>query len=187
MSIPRTGDWIQTYTGKQFWPLDPKVEDIDIEDIAHSLSLQCRWNGHCRQFYSVAQHAVYVASMITDPRAKLWGLHHDDTEAYLTDVPRPIKPYCGDYIKIENHLADTISLAFDIKRNTLIDKRVKEVDCTILFMERAVLLGPRPADWNNEDKDPGTSLLDFDPTFWGWTPEIAKQKYLDLHFKLIGK
>ncbi len=50
----RKGEWIQTYTGKQFWPLDPRPEDIDIEDIAHALALTCRFNGHCDYFYSVA-------------------------------------------------------------------------------------------------------------------------------------
>lgn len=48
------GDWIQTYTNKQFWPLDPRPEDVCIEDIAHALSLQCRFTGHVREFYSTA-------------------------------------------------------------------------------------------------------------------------------------
>ena len=58
---PRCGDWIQTFTGRQFWPLDPHVDEIYIEDIAHSLSMQCRFTGHSLRFYSVAEHSVLVS------------------------------------------------------------------------------------------------------------------------------
>jgi uncharacterized protein len=88
----RTGDWIQTYTGKQFWPLSPLPEDIVIEDIAHALSMQCRFGGHVRTFYSVAQHSVHV-SLLVEPQYALWGLLHDAAEAYLVDLPRPIKKF----------------------------------------------------------------------------------------------
>lgn len=86
----RKGDWIQTYTGRQFWPLDPKPEEVCIEDIAHALSQQCRYAGHTIRFYSVAQHSVEIALRV--PRAAaLWGLLHDAAEAYLVDLPRPVK------------------------------------------------------------------------------------------------
>src|ERR1700693_75116 len=58
---PRKGDWIQTFTGRQFWPLDPRPEEVCIEDIAHGLSNECRFAGQCRSFYSVAQHSVLCA------------------------------------------------------------------------------------------------------------------------------
>jgi len=57
----RIGDWIQVHSGRQFWPLDPRAEEIDIGDIAHALSLVCRFTGHVKEFYSVAQHSVLVA------------------------------------------------------------------------------------------------------------------------------
>lgn len=56
--------WIQTFTGRQFWPLDPRAEDVDIRDIAHALSMKCRYNGHCREFYSIADHSCRVAEVI---------------------------------------------------------------------------------------------------------------------------
>ena len=66
-------DWIQTYSGKKFYPLDPRPEDIDIRDIAHALSLNCRFNGHCRCFYSVAEHSVGVSSSQSPDARKVFG------------------------------------------------------------------------------------------------------------------
>lgn len=83
-------DYIQTFTGRKIEPLNPSSDDICIEDIAHSLSLQCRWTGHTIWFYSVAEHSVRV-SRICDPDTALWGLLHDASEAYLVDLARPVK------------------------------------------------------------------------------------------------
>jgi hypothetical protein len=62
--VAHTGNWIQTFTGRQYWPLDPREGDVYIEDIAHALSLQCRFTGHCRSFYSVAEHCVRVSHVV---------------------------------------------------------------------------------------------------------------------------
>jgi len=71
----RIGDWIQMNNGKPFWPLDPRLSEITLEDIARSLSMQCRWNGHCKEFYSVAQHCVLVSRTASEtlPQAAFWG------------------------------------------------------------------------------------------------------------------
>jgi len=74
--------WIQTFTGRRFRPRNPAPDDFDIRDVAHALSLLCRFNGHCRVFYSVAEHSVRV-SRICPPPAALWGLLHDLGEAYI--------------------------------------------------------------------------------------------------------
>lgn len=73
---------------KEINPLNLKADDIDIEDIAHSLSNLCRFNGRVTEFYSVAEHCVHVSSFCKN---KLWGLLHDASEAYLGDMIRPIK------------------------------------------------------------------------------------------------
>jgi hypothetical protein len=86
----RLGNWIQTVSGRPYWPLDPRPEDVDIADIAHALSNTCRYTGHCADFYSVAEHSVLV-SKILPPHLALEGLLHDATEAYLADVSRPVK------------------------------------------------------------------------------------------------
>src|SRR3990167_8105269 len=88
----RTGDWIQTYMGSAFYPLDPRPEDVDIRDIAHSLSLMCRFNGHCTKFYSVAEHSLHVVEGVAfttnwNTFEMRRALLHDSAETYLSDVP----------------------------------------------------------------------------------------------------
>ena len=110
----RKGDWMQTFTGKKFWPLDPRSDDVDIKDIAHSLALTCRFNGQCNLFYSVAQHSVFVSRLVT-PSQALAALLHDSTEAYLGDIIRPIKLYLPEFKDIENNLEKAIFQHFSIR------------------------------------------------------------------------
>lgn len=84
--------FIGTYTGKKFFLLQPKLKDIDIKDIAHSLSLQCRWTGHVTHHYSVAQHSYYCSFLGPDAEA-LDRLLHDGSEAYMGDMNRPLKHF----------------------------------------------------------------------------------------------
>lgn len=84
------GFWEITYTGKKMHFISPSVEEICIEDIAHALSMICRFNGHMKEFYSVAEHSIRVASLLPK-EYKLAGLFHDAAEAYTMDIPRPIK------------------------------------------------------------------------------------------------
>lgn len=81
---------VVTYVGKKIYPPDIKKEDIDIRDIACSLGNRCRFSGHLKQFYSVAEHSVLV-SLLVEPRFALWGLLHDASEAYFADIPSPLK------------------------------------------------------------------------------------------------
>lgn len=75
--VRRRGDWIQVYSGIQFWPIDPRPEEILVSDMAHSLAQQCRFTGHTREFYSIAQHCCLVhdliASWLTDPVCDVCG------------------------------------------------------------------------------------------------------------------
>ena len=80
---------MSTYTGKKFFPFDPRPEQICIEDIAHGLSMLCRFSGQCPYFYSVAEHSIYVVHCLPD-NLQLEGLLHDASEAYLADLPRPV-------------------------------------------------------------------------------------------------
>lgn len=93
--------WVQVFTGRRVYPLSPDPESVTLEDVAHSLSLVCRFQGHCSLFYSVAEHSVHVARLcwrwgegLENPeraRLALLGLLHDAGEAYLADVSRPVK------------------------------------------------------------------------------------------------
>ena len=82
--------WVATYTGRKFYIDDPSKEDVCIEDIAHALGNLCRFVGHCKTFYSVAQHSVFVSKMCR-PEHALHGLLHDAAEAYLGDLNRPLR------------------------------------------------------------------------------------------------
>jgi uncharacterized protein len=105
--------WIQTFTGKKFYPFAPKVEDVCIEDIAHALSMLCRFGGHVNEFYSVADHSIRVA-LECNPEYRLLGLLHDASEAYLVDVPRPIKEQMHLYREVEKAVQMVICERFNL-------------------------------------------------------------------------
>ena len=97
---PLKDRYLSTYTGKKFYPYDPRPEQICIEDIAHGLSMLCRFAGQCRFFFSVAEHSIAVAHLLP-ANLKLFGLLHDASEAYLADLPRPVKAGLPEYRAIE--------------------------------------------------------------------------------------
>lgn len=129
-------DWILTFTGRQCWPLDPQPEDICIEDIAHALSNICRFTGHVREFYSVAQHSV-LCSLIVHPRYALAALLHDASEAYLCDIARPVKQALLGYAAAEEHLQRVIFEVFDVDCEM---GGVKVADEQLLITERRDLM-----------------------------------------------
>lgn len=141
----RKGDWMQTYTGKQFWPIDPRAEEVDIRDIAHALSLICRYNGQCNRFYSVAEHSWHT-SFLVPPEHQLAALMHDATEAYVCDIPRPLKRFLENYEQIEFEVWLAICDKWP-KLPRFLPACVKQADNAILMAEAAVLLGPHPAPW----------------------------------------
>lgn len=109
----RKGRSIKTYNGIYFWPLDPREDEMNIEDIAHSLSMQCRFNGHITKFYSVAEHSVRVAAQCSIKNA-LWGLLHDASEAYCTDLPSPLKSEMPTYKIMENRVQEVVCRKFKL-------------------------------------------------------------------------
>lgn len=127
----RKGDWIITYTGKRFYPLDPREEDISILDIAHSLSTINRFTGHARFPYSVAQHCIEVSYEI-DPQFALAGLLHDATEAYVNDLSRPLKRNLPEYCAVEDKIHAVISARFNVDTRS---PAVKLVDTRALVTE----------------------------------------------------
>ena len=102
---------MNTASGRLVDPFNLRLEDIAIEDIAHSLSMQCRFNGHCARFYSVAEHSVLVSRLVL-PKNRLWGLLHDAQEAYLGDIITPIKQQVPAIQEVEANLQLLISLKF---------------------------------------------------------------------------
>lgn len=161
----RKGNWILTWTGKQFWLTDPRPEDVCIEDIAHALSNICRFGGHSKRFYSVAEHSMSVANGVP-ASVKAWGLMHDAAEAYVGDVTSPLKRSIGmeGYAEIENRILMTIFERFGLAagKELWLPKAVKEVDFKMLMTERRDLMPVSPHKWlaESEPFDWNISLKD---------------------------
>ena len=181
----KRGNWSQTYTGVQFFPLDPRPEDVRIEDIAHALALQCRFAGHCRVPYSVAEHSVRVSWVVektaaedgnSDPRSwALAGLLHDASEAYCVDVPRPIKPYLVGYDSIEHNVMHTIERWAGLELGACSVSVVKRADEVLLMTEKRDIMGPAPAPWTSAQGvvcEPLPEVI----VPWGW--ERAEREFL---------
>ncbi len=167
--VPRQGDWIQSHSNVQFFPMDPRVGDIHLEDIAHALSHLCRFGGHSSHYYSVAQHSVLVSWHCGDYGRE--GLLHDATEAYLVDVPRPIKRHLNNYMLIEETLARVIGYRFGLDLAHL-PQVVKDADEAALWTEKRDLLGPSPHTWGTP-KEPWADRI------VAWTADQSKRAFLD--------
>jgi 5'-deoxynucleotidase YfbR-like HD superfamily hydrolase len=139
--------WIETWSGKKFYFLDPQPDMIDIQDIAHALAMQCRYTGHCATFYSVAEHSVIV-SMITEPENALAGLLHDASEAYLIDVASPVKPYLTNFKELEDKIMQVIAFKFGFQYPLVED--VHDADKAQLKTEAKYLMASGGADWVQE-------------------------------------
>jgi 5'-deoxynucleotidase YfbR-like HD superfamily hydrolase len=137
--------WVQTYTKKRIYPLSPVPKDIDIVDIAHSLSMMVRYNGHCEEFYSVAQHSVLVSHVAKEEYA-LHGLLHDASEVYLSDFPGPIKPSFPDYLEAEERVMMVVFDKFGLKYP--IPANVELADRFISAVEVRDIINDDYKEWN---------------------------------------
>lgn len=174
----RFGDWMQTHSGKQFWPLDPRPDEIDINDVANALSKLCRYGGHCLRFYSVAEHCVHVANAAS-PELALTALLHDASEAYLSDVIRPIKPFLKEYLEIEARLERAISDRFNTPCPML--DEIKKIDNAMLWTEMLQNMADPPEPWSKWlTEAPVVVTLQF------WSPDEAAAKYLESFYKFGG-
>ena len=134
-----TKDSIRTHSGKYVNVFDPDPRTIVMEDIAHSLSNQCRFGGHLPRFYSVAQHCINCVQHVPD-ELRLQVLLHDASEAYLMDIPKPIKEGLPEYKRIENQLMIVIANKFGFEYP--MSDKVKSVDKVICEVEwNEIMLG----------------------------------------------
>ncbi len=161
-----TKDCVRTFTGIYMNVFDPKPEMICIEDIAHGLSHQCRFAGHTKEFYSVAQHSIHVCE-IASVELKLQALLHDASEAYLCDIPGPIKKRLPEYCKIENNLMKMIASKFGFEWP--IDYSVKGHDDFMLQWE-----------WD-------FYVLKKKPYQMPYSPGQAKEEFLKWFNLIVGK
>lgn len=174
---PEDFGWIQTYTGRLFYPLAPRPEDVHIDDVAHALSLLCRYTGHTRVFYSIAQHSV-LASNYAPPEHALWALLHDASEAYLCDMARPVKLLMPEYLQAEEALERCVAARFAL--SWPMPAPVREVDRRLLATERRDLMAPPPRPWVSTERiDPYPEVIA------AWTPRVAEVQFL-ARFKELG-
>jgi len=189
------GDWIETYTGGRFYPKDPQAADINILDIAHALSLTCRFGGHCSRFYSIAEHSVYCAFKLLEIDPLRWNkrffllsaLLHDASEAYLLDIPRPIKKMMPEYKKWEKHLQSVINTKFKLDKEHCIYpeyysqflENIKFVDELMLFSEAKSFNMNRNDDWVFNVKT--TDKIHIIPLM----PEDAERLFLNVYDAIL--
>lgn len=170
------GFFMQTFTGRKFYPLAPRAEDVDPLDIAHSLALQCRYNGHVNKFYSVAEHCILMSDYFLDgnhPLLAKKALLHDGTETFVGDMIRPLKhqPEMQVFREAEDKVGEAIAERFGLA--TLESVTVKVADSRILLTERAALMGGKVAGtWAVDGMEP------LPVTIRAWQPKTAEAEYL---------
>jgi hypothetical protein len=183
--MQEAGPYIQTVSGRRVNPFAPALDDIDVGDIAVALSNQCRFGGHTRRYYSVAQHACIVSDEVLasggDVEDVFAALRHDATEAYLGDMPHPIKhrsPLGEAFKQAEDHLQAVLGEHFNIKPGV---KEIKVADRALLATERRALSGE---NWHWPELD-GVEPLDIELT--AWPPDEAARLFLERFEELSAR
>lgn len=154
-----TTNCIRTYTGIYFNVFEPTLDMINIEDIAHALSNQCRFGGHLPTYYSVAEHSL-VCHNLASKNNKKAALLHDASEAYMLDIPRPIKQALKDYKEIEHKLMLLVAEKFGFQYP--LNSSIKTIDEIVLEQE-----------WNE------LMIKTTKQTLKCYSPEYAKHKFLE--------
>lgn len=165
--------YICTYLGNRFYPLEGRIDQVHLEDIAHGLAYQCRFNGQTSEFYSIAQHSLMVADIISaeHPELRLAALLHDASEAYLGDVVKPLKALLPDYKDIERRVEEIIAKAYGI--SDIFNPLIKRADMIALATEKRDLMPHSAEDWSY--------LKGYEPlrdAITAWSPEQAKRAFL---------
>jgi 5'-deoxynucleotidase YfbR-like HD superfamily hydrolase len=179
VAYERIPSYITTHTGLSVDPLDLRPEDVNLADIAHHLALQCRWSGAVKFHYSVAQHAYHASYLVPKDQAYN-ALHHDDPEAWLQDMAKPLKnhetlgqAYRGVEKRIERMLRDAFGIRFPVS------PEVKEADLLMLCAEADQLVHGRK-HWTYYRELPAADI-----EIQKWTPEKAERMWLKRHHQLV--
>jgi 5'-nucleotidase len=182
---PAPGPYLQTVSGRWVNPFDPDPEQLDAGDIARALANLCRFGGHSRSFYSVAQHSVIVSRLVEertgDAQDAFAALMHDATEAYLGDMPHPLKhrsPLGTAYKAAEDHLEQALRDRFGIKPDV---PEIKRVDKALLAAERRAFSAER---WHWPELE-GVEPLDVELA--AWPPDEAARAFAERYAELDAR
>lgn len=193
--------WFQTFSGVRFDLEDTMPEMVRLEDIAHHLSLLCRFNGAVKRFYSVAQHCVLASHHVDvvggecERQRRLGALLHDAAEAYVGDCVRPLKHLLramgtrarrADYDLVEERVAKAIARWAGLRIDVYDSEAIKIVDTRMLATERRDLIGPIPDLWTDSlgEAQGGTGAKPYDFEIDPWNPETAERHYLSRYEEL---
>ena len=182
---PAPGPYLQTVSGRWVNPFDPDPDQLDAGDIARALANQCRFGGHSRVFYSVAQHSVLVSELVEqrggDVEDAFAALMHDASEAYLGDMPHPLKhrsPLGAAFRQAEDHLEQALRDRFAIRSGV---PEIKRVDLALLASERRAF-SAEVWDWPELE---GVEPLDLELT--AWSPDEAARAFAERYAQLSAR
>lgn len=169
--------WIFTYTGQKVHPFDLKPDQVRIADIAHALSRTCRYSGHVEGYYSVAEHCLLISDLVSEEH-EMCALLHDAPEAYLTDLPSPVKSKLSGYNELEEKVWSVIAKKYGVPQQ--IPKEVKHFDESIV---RAELRDVKnlPEDFFDIQKD--TPDVEIEQL----SIDQAKYKFIEKYLSLKGE
>lgn len=182
--FPRRTDWIQLWSGRKFYPLEPHPMDVFIEDIAHNLSMMCRFGGAIREPYSVAEHCVR-ASWIVPVEDALDTLLHEGDECWgMPDLTRPVKHHPA-FKALWDFYGGQQQAAVNVRFGLRMEKpdSVKHADDVMLLTEQRDLQGPQVEPWTMWAKGVKPLSMTIEP----WTQREAEMKFLQRFYELGGK
>jgi hypothetical protein len=168
---------ILTFSGHYFDFINPELSKIEIDDIAHGLSNICRFGGQCREFYSVAQHSVLVSEHCDLP-FRYDGLMHDAAEAFIGDIPAPLKRLLPEYKVIEKRVEDVIAKRFRVSNP--LHAHIKHMDLILLATEQRDLMAPHDDEWGII-----ANIKPLQQTIHPWTANEAKEQFLKRYSQLL--
>jgi hypothetical protein len=181
--------WIETYTGRQFYYIKPRPDDVCLEDVAYALSNICRYTGHSSIFYSVAEHSCLCADEAETrgypDSVALACLLHDSAEAYVGDVNSPLKSLLHGFkdIKRAAHNACAAALMPGIVISPEQRLIVKDIDIQMLRYEATVLMPSKGYTWNWPDNAADIVSVGI----MRLTPEQARGYFIAKYEQLLGR